>query len=145
MARLLVVESYPALATVVGIALERSGHDVHRVGSLQRALELEDHFDLTVLDIDLADGSGLNLAGLLLDEGRSDRVVFYTANDDAALREHAEQLGPLVTKEIGIEPLLIAVHDELKITDSAKVVGASDQPWLQRRSGRSGTRRRVPK
>ncbi|MEZ4372631.1 MAG: response regulator [Polyangiaceae bacterium] len=66
MTRVLVVEDYPPLATVVAIALRRStGHEVVRVGSVQRAAAaVTEHpaFDVVVMDIDLPDGSGVELA-----------------------------------------------------------------------------------
>src|SRR5688572_21742516 len=44
-ARVLVLEDYPPLAKVIAIALRRSGHDVERAGSIQRAKASDGAFD----------------------------------------------------------------------------------------------------
>jgi DNA-binding response OmpR family regulator len=87
--KVLVVEDHPPLATVVAIGLRRSGHDVVRVGSVKRALETEGTFRCAVLDIDLPDGSGVELAQQLLDDARTECVVFYTATRDGGRRGRA--------------------------------------------------------
>jgi DNA-binding response OmpR family regulator len=146
MARLLVVEDYPPLATVIAIALRRAGHEVDRVGSVQRALSFGGEFDLAVLDAELPDGSGIELAGRLLDEGRAVRIVFFTANRDLELHLAAERYGQVVMKHGGLERLLGVIHKELELDcrlGTAKVVGAPDEALPGRETGRSGTQRRV--
>jgi two-component system, OmpR family, KDP operon response regulator KdpE len=142
MARILVIEDYPPLAKVIAIGLGRRQHQVARVGSAQRALEAEGGFDVAIADIDLPDGNGVETAEQLLDEGRVDRVVFFSATRDLDVHARALRLGPLLDKSQGVEALLDLVDEELRHPAMAKVVGAPDAP-VGRASGRSGTRRRV--
>lgn len=144
MGRLLVVEDYPPLATVIAISLRRLGHEVVRLGSVQRAVMAEGPFDAAVLDIDLPDGSGCDLAEYLLTEGRARSVVFFSASRDAEARQRALALGPVVDKVDGIEALAGVVADELEASvELARAVGVPDGVVPERVSGRSGTRRKV--
>lgn len=140
MSRILVVEDYPPLATVIAISLRRFGHEVVRVGSVQRADSAEGSFDAAVLDVDLPDGNGVELARELIDSGRAGSVVFFTATRDSDARAAALQLGPVVDKSAGVEELAHAVGETLSAL-AAKVVGAPDV--VLHASGRSGTRRKV--
>ncbi len=141
--RLLVVDDYPPLATVIAISLRRLGHEVVRLGSAQRALAAEGPFDAVVLDVDLPDGSGTELAEHLLSEGRARSVIFFTGTRDAGARERALALGPVVDKIDGVEVLAGVVADELEACVRARAVGAPDGIAPQRPSGQSGTRRKV--
>lgn len=138
------VEDHPPLATVVAIGLRRSGHDVVRVGSVERALATEGTFACAVLDIDLPDGSGVDLAKHLLDDARTECVVFYTATRDGALRRSATKLGPVVDKLSNLDELLgIVEHEIERFERIAQAVGAAAPVSPGRASQRSGTRRRV--
>ncbi len=144
MGRLLVVEDYPPLATVIAISLRRLGHEVTRLGSVQRALTEEGPFDAAVIDIDLPDGNGIELAEFLLAEGRARSAVFFSATRDAGARERALGLGPIVDKVDGVEALADVVGEELEArAQLARAVGVSDGVVPQRVSGRSGTRRKL--
>lgn len=138
--RLLVVEDYPPLATVLGVALRRAGHETVRHDRVAKALETEETFVGAVLDIDLADGSGVDLAEQLLDQGRVGWVVFFTANRTREIVERAQSFGTLVDKASGLAPLMSEV--ELATRGVAKAVGAEDATVVHA-PGRSGTRRRV--
>jgi DNA-binding response OmpR family regulator len=138
--RILVVEDYPPLATVIAISLRRLGHEVVRVGNVQRAEIAEGSFDAAVLDVDLPDGNGIELAGELADAGTVAGVVFFTATRDAEARARALRLGPVVDKSAGVEELARVVGETL-IALNAKVVGGPDAVLNSR--GRSGTRRKV--
>lgn len=151
MTRLLVVEDYPPLATVMAIALRRSsGHEVVRVGSVQRAeaaaaaAELG-RFDLMVVDIDLPDGSGVDLSRRLLALGQVGGCVFFTASRDDGVLRSARELGPVVDKLAPVADLVRVVLEHLSHCAEAPpadeqargVVGAA--PLLDHGSG---TRRR---
>ncbi len=141
---LLVVEDYPPLATVIAISLRRLGHEVLRLGSVQRAETVEGPFDAAVLDIELPDGSGIVLAEDLLNEGRARSVVFFSAVRDTNARQRALRLGPVVDKVDGIEALASVVAEQLEVQAGlARAVGAADGVVPQRVSGRSGTRRKL--
>lgn len=144
MARILVVDDYPPLAKVIAIGLRRNGHDVERAGSQRRALEVEGPLDAAVIDVDLPDGSGIEVAETLLAEERVKLVVFFSATRDAEARQRALLLGPFVDKSTGVDPLIELLEEELAARGTlAKVVGAPDQAVSP--TGRSGTRRRVPR
>lgn len=141
MARLLVVEDYPPLATVIAIGLRRDGHEVERVGSVTRAESTTGAFELAVIDIELPDGSGVELAERLLAASRCRAVVFYTASRDRTHRAHAALFGPVVEKSGNLDPLRDVVQSELAaLAERALAVGGGSEP-LARATGRSGTRR----
>jgi FixJ family two-component response regulator len=50
-------------------------------------------FDCLVLDVQLAELSGIDLQQRLVDGSRSLPTIFITANDDPGMRERAERLG----------------------------------------------------
>lgn len=141
--RILVVDDYPPLAKVIAIGLRRAGHEVERAGSVRRALEIEGRLDVAVIDVDLPDGSGIDVAQTLLSTGRARRVVFFSATRDPEARLEALRLGPLVDKNAGVEALFEVVAAQPEVPDQlARAVGAADEVLL-RASGRSGTRKRV--
>jgi DNA-binding response OmpR family regulator len=147
LARILVVEDYPPLAKVMAIGLRRHGHEVERAGSLQRAIETagsgERELDLAILDVDLPDGSGIDLAEQLLELGRVRRVVFFSASHDPDAKVRALQLGPYIEKNETVDALFALVNEELAdLAALAKAVGAPDTA-LPRATARSGTRRKV--
>jgi DNA-binding response OmpR family regulator len=140
--RVLVVEDYPPLATVLAIGIGRLGHEVVRVGSAQRARAAEGQFDCAIIDIDLPDGCGVRLAEHLLSGTRCGAIVFYTATRDQGLRARALELGPVVDKSEPLPVLLDAMKARLaQRNEIARVVGESDPEPTP--SGRSGLRRRV--
>ncbi len=142
-ARVLVVEDYPPLAKVVAIAVHREGHKVERVGSVSRALAIPGTFDLAIIDLDLPDGPGTELAEELMCQGRASGVIFFTSTRDQALLRAAELLGSIVDKESGIEELMVRVRREIAQRERlARAVGAEAAISVQA-SGRSGTRKRV--
>ena len=144
MSRVLVVEDHPPLATVVAIGLRRLGHEVVRVGSVERALSAEGVFDGAVVDIELPDGTGIALASELLDSERVRTVIFYSATRDPALKMEALRLGPIVDKMGNLDDLLEITSSELeRVAVRAKAVGAGDEAVLTHAKARSGTRRRI--
>ncbi|MCA9593158.1 MAG: response regulator [Myxococcales bacterium] len=141
MPRVLVIEDYPPLAKVLAIALRRAGFEAVRVGSLTRARHVEGIFDAAIADIDLPDGSGVEVVRDLRSSGRVGVVVFYTANQDDADREAALAIGPIIEKDRPADEVVDVVIDELEVReDLARAVGAPDPV---RPTQRSGTRRRI--
>lgn len=141
------VEDYPPLATVVAIALRRStGHEVVRVGSVQRAASaVSEHppFDVVVMDIDLPDGSGVELARELLEAGSAKTCVFFTASRDDQLRRKARALGPVVDKLAPMSELVRVVLENLGVARAPVIAEAVNgvgvtEPGVHS----SGTRRR---
>jgi DNA-binding response OmpR family regulator len=142
-ARILVIEDYPPLAKVIAIGLGRRGHQVERAGSARRALEIEGDLDCVVLDVDLPDGNGVDIAETLLNDGRTRLVVFFSATRDPEARQRALHLGPFIDKSDNVDSLFDLVDDELRNRAAlAMAVGAPDAALL-RATARSGTRRKV--
>ncbi len=59
MAKILVVEDFPPIATLLVTLLRRRGHQISREQTMAGALRLKGFFDHAVLDIDLPDGNGV--------------------------------------------------------------------------------------
>jgi CheY-like chemotaxis protein len=139
--RVLVVEDYPPLATVLAIGVGRLGHEVVRVGSAQRARAAEGEFDCAIVDIDLPDGCGVDLAEELLSSKRAAAVVFYTATRDQSLRSRARALGTVVDKSEPLQGLLDVMTDWFTGQQRARAVGEQEPAAVP--VGRSGLRTRV--
>jgi len=122
--RILVVEDYPPLAKVIGIAVQRAGYLVERVGNVARALSAPGHFHLAIVDLDLPDGLGTDLVRQLFDDGRLRAAVFFTSTRDTGLRRQAGELGLVVDKEAGLQELMRVVDRVAESTSrDARVVG----------------------
>ncbi|HEY6556349.1 MAG TPA: response regulator [Polyangiaceae bacterium] len=141
MSRVLVVEDYPPLATVLAIGVGRLGHEVVRVGSAQRARAAEGEFDCAIVDIDLPDGCGVDLAEELLSSKRAAAIVFYTATRDQSLRSRGRALGTVVDKSEPLQGLLDVMTDWFAGQQRARAVGEQEPAAVP--VGRSGLRQRV--
>ncbi|MEX2431374.1 MAG: response regulator, partial [Dehalococcoidia bacterium] len=77
MANILVVEDEPQVAVVLRRMLERAGHDARIAGTVAAARTLVEarRPDLMLLDIQLTDGSGLDLLKELRAEGHTYPVL----------------------------------------------------------------------
>jgi ActR/RegA family two-component response regulator len=104
--RLLIVDDDPVVARAVGRRLLREGYAVSLAGSCQAARAAGAHFRAAVLDLDLADGSGADLADELLRQGNVRAVVFYTGSLDTRQRARAQHFGPVVDKTHGLDEIL---------------------------------------
>lgn len=106
------VEDDPAVSRTMLRALRTAGYHVTTARSMAEA-RASRSFDVAVLDIELGDGNGLDLADELLASGRVRAVVFHSATDDPAVKGHARQLGSLVHKSADTSALLDAVAQAL--------------------------------
>lgn len=143
MPRILLVEDYPALARVAIVGLGRAGHDVHWARSVAAALAEQGTFDGAVIDMELPDGSGIEVAQALSDAGRVGPIVFYTGMSLDDERRRALAFGPVFPKAEGLQALL----DELELMleqrrARARAVGGVDLP-AENGVTRSGTRPRT--
>lgn len=61
MARILVIDDYPAILTLLQLTLARAGHEVATAGDGESGLKLAGTMkpDLVLLDVDMPDGDGL--------------------------------------------------------------------------------------
>lgn len=133
------------MATLLAMAIRREGHTVTRAGSVSAALSAGDTFNHAVLDVDLPDGNGIELARRLLDSGRVNSVVFFTASRDPDLLAKAGTLGLIVDKAAGYDCVMAAVRQQLAGGHFAKRVAIAGSPDLlvTHEPGRSGTRRKI--
>jgi two-component system, OmpR family, response regulator len=86
--RVLVVDDDAELCELVGIALTRDGHDVRTAESMAsaHATLAGGAADVMVLDLDLPDGSGLELCRALRRGPSAMRILILTASGDVAAR-----------------------------------------------------------
>ncbi len=83
-----VVDDDAELCELLGVALERDGHSVRSAGSLAATRKVlgTAPADVLVLDLELPDGSGLELCRELRSAGRPLRILILTASGDVAAR-----------------------------------------------------------
>lgn len=105
-------------------ALRVAGHDVVAVETCGNVRALAHGFDVAVLDLELPDGSGVEVASELLAVGATQGVVFFSGAGDPALLSRAERFGAVVAKSENLEPLLEAIqssrHREPKLARRAR-------------------------
>jgi DNA-binding response OmpR family regulator len=115
-AHVLVVEDDARLRGLVREALEATGHRVTAVGTGGDALlrALEGGIDLVLLDLNLPDVDGIEVARRLADEGVP--IVMLTARGDVASRVEGLYAGAAdyVTKPFELQELLARVHVRLR-------------------------------
>jgi DNA-binding response OmpR family regulator len=110
--RLLVVEDDVTVARALSRTLARRGFSVAIARSCTAARSLPQNFDLAVLDLDLPDGNGVDLARQLLDCEKVPSVLFFTGSRDPTLLARARSLGPVVTKSSGTSEVLALLAPE---------------------------------
>jgi DNA-binding response OmpR family regulator len=144
MARFVVVEDYPPLASAIRLAIVRQGHTVFQAHSVQATLDLKGYFDHAVLDIDLPDGNGVELAEELITQQRVGSVVFFTASRERDLLERAAKCGLVVDKAAGCDCLL-SVIAQLRQPGAYRVAAVAGAPdaVVGEGTNRSGLRRKV--
>ncbi len=101
--RALIVEDDPVVARAIARRLLREGYSVSLAGSCRAARIAGSGFRVAVLDLDLPDGSGTDLADHLLRQGAVESVVFYSGSLDMAQRERAQLFGQLIDKTEDLE------------------------------------------
>ncbi len=104
--RLLVVEDDVTVARAVSRTLARRGFSVALARSCTAARALTQRFDFAVLDLDLPDGNGADLARALLDGDKVRSVLFFTGSRDPALLARARALGAVIMKSSGSVEIL---------------------------------------
>jgi two-component system, NarL family, response regulator DesR len=135
----LLVEDDPLVARAIERCLRARGAEVTIALTCAAARALERNFDTAVLDIDLPDGDGIEVAGHLLASGRTPAVVFFSGHDSPAVVHRAEELGIFVHKSLGTDALFDALRGTvLRAAGMDVTVGAS--PLTS-----SGARRKVPR
>lgn len=120
-AQILVVEDDPQLRSLLEEQLRLGGYAVDLAPDLATARELvsEHDFELIVLDRNLPDGDGLELAEELASEGRSPdkmAVLMLTARADVDSRVAGLYAGAsdYLTKPFSVQELLARIHVRLR-------------------------------
>jgi len=119
---ILLVEDERQLSRAISRRLRGYGFDVVAAPTIAMARVLECRFRVGIFDIDLGDGSGIDLAREFLACDRVGRAIFFTATADEAALRCAGEVGPVVSKREGVEALL-------------PVLGAALPEHLPRESG----------
>jgi DNA-binding response OmpR family regulator len=104
--RLLVVEDDVTVARALSRTLARAGFSVACARSCGAARALPQSFDAAILDLDLPDGNGVDLARTLMSSGKVPTVLFFTSCTDGALLARAARMGTVVMKALGSSPVL---------------------------------------
>ena len=117
MKRILIVEDDRALSGGIALALQDGGLTLHQFCDLASAREAlaSEAFDLLILDINLPDGSGLDLLRELR-KGRSLPVILLTANDLETDIVTGLELGAddYITKPFSLAVLRARVNTQLR-------------------------------
>jgi ActR/RegA family two-component response regulator len=104
--RLLVVEDDVTVARALSRTLARRGFTVTIARSCSAARTLTQRFDFAILDLDLPDGNGVDLARDLVASSRVPSVVFFSGSRDSALLARARRVGAVVMKSSGATAIL---------------------------------------
>ncbi|HEY4157696.1 MAG TPA: response regulator [Polyangiaceae bacterium] len=116
--RLLVVEDDVTVARALSRAFARRGFAVALVRSCGAARTLAQEFDFAILDLDLPDGNGVDLARELMTRGRVPTVVFFTGSSDEALLARARRVGTVIVKSAGTSEILALLTQDSACADA---------------------------
>jgi len=111
--QLLVVEDEASVRRALRRVLEHLGHTVTLCPTLADARATTTRFDVAIFDIELPDGSGIDLAEDLIAEGRVGSALFFSGTTNEAHRERAAKIGRFVEKRGGTQELVTALLREL--------------------------------
>jgi DNA-binding response OmpR family regulator len=107
--RVLAVEDNAILARPLTRFLAHSGYEVTYADGCARARTLTDTFDVGVFDIELADGSGIDLCLELRARGVVRSAVFYTGVVESKRLIEAARVATVVRKTQSAEALRQAI------------------------------------
>jgi CheY-like chemotaxis protein len=110
MTTVLIVEDDPLIAISLRMVLEDEGHEVCGVTATEQdaiSLGLTHHPDVAIVDVRLAEGSGIEAGRRLLAGGT--RVVFATAYAAEVAREFPDMAVPVIEKPYDAELLVRTV------------------------------------
>jgi DNA-binding response OmpR family regulator len=122
-----IVEDQPELGRALERVFRSRGYDAKVVESCGRVLGSMELWDCAVLDVDLPDGSGVNLSGEMLRRRQTKCVVFFSAQVDPEVRRRAEAFGPFVSKMADLDELLDTVSWELRRVEGGSRSGTYER------------------
>lgn len=125
--RALIVEDDPVVARSVARRLLRQGYSVSVAESCRAGRAAGKGFEVAVLDLDLPDGCGTDLAQELLRLGATRSVVFYTGSIDEQQRERAGRLGSVVDKADDLEQVVAALASASIPAPASQVTSSARQ------------------
>lgn len=108
--RALIVEDDPVVARSIARRLLREGYTVTLAQTCRAARAAGNSFQVAVLDLDLPDGNGADLAEELMRLGAVRCVVFYTGSLDGAQRDRARLFGNVIDKASALEDVVAALE-----------------------------------
>ncbi len=114
------------LARAISRVLVGKGHSVETVPSCGAARQKLGCFDLGVFDIDLPDGTGIDLARELIAKNAVLLTVFFSATGDIDLQEQARELGTFVHKSAGVAELSEAVAETVDSSIEAAIAAGAE-------------------
>ncbi len=112
--RLLIVDDQLDVARTLARALKSRGFQANVAHTCAEALLQEGPIDCAIVDIDLPDGTGLELAPRLL-LSNTESVVFFSGSSDADLAVEANRYGPFVAKSAGLDELVAQVNHAIEL------------------------------
>jgi len=124
MTAILIVEDEPLIAISLRMVLEDEGYEICGVAATEQqgvSLGLAHRPDVAVLDVHLAEGSGIVVGRRLLDAGT--RVVFATAYAGEVAREFPDMVVPVIEKPYDPELLVRTVECLLSETPRSMPAG----------------------
>ena len=123
MKKILLVEDDDLLNKTLTYNLISEGYDTVSALNAGTATELltQTEYDLVLLDINLPDGSGLDLCEEIRERGQHTYIIFITANDKESdmLKGYEAGGADYVTKPFHIRELLARIFVQLKNSDGA--------------------------
>lgn len=144
MLRLLVVEDFQPLARALRRELRQAGYDVELAASFYEAKQCQGWYDGAIVDMELPDGTGLDVAAEVRACGHAEEILFFTACRDRQMLAAAAEMGRVIDKNAGI-PMLLAMLDRCLGSANARrlAIGDSQHSPLQPKAvnQRSGARR----
>ncbi len=116
--KLLLLEDEINVGSTLNERLKNEGFDTRWAKTIADANPVlqKDSFDLALLDVNLPDGSGFDVAKLIRDRHPGTAVIFLTAAGTAEDRVHGLELGAedYVVKPFNTKELLLRIHNVLK-------------------------------
>lgn len=137
--RVLLVEDDPTVCRAAERYLTHRGHELVAIaGTCRHALADVRTFDCVLMDVDLPDGNGVDVARQLLERGTTNVVVFFSGTQDQDIRLAASELGTFVAKEAGLHALVkametavVEVNEQALAANGDPVSSRDSEPRLQ--------------